>query len=176
MAAILLPLSVIPPRWGVPLLTVAALAAPALRMYAMYFPEGPTYSARGSYCALSSEPLVLSDLDRLAEINLRIIFAEMNGWPVAVMALGLCTTLALRGRWGTVAAWVTVAVFVVFAGVFTIPYVVQVISDGCTSTIRFGGWRLVTYSPVLHYLAGAVLVAFLASVRTRERLSDRRWR
>ncbi|MEV1005649.1 hypothetical protein [Nonomuraea sp. NPDC050202] len=42
VAAILLPLSAPPPRWGVPSLTLAALAAPAMRTFSLYFPEGPT--------------------------------------------------------------------------------------------------------------------------------------
>lgn len=168
MAAILLPLSAIPPRWGVPVLTLAALTAPALRTFSLYFPEGPTYSTQGSYCPLSSEPIVLTDIGWLVEINWQTVSAELNGWPTAVMALGLSATLALRGRWGIVAAWLTVALFVVNAGVFTIPYAVQIISDGCTDTIQFGGWDIVMYGPVLHYVAGAVLVAFLALIRREE--------
>ncbi|SDI63055.1 hypothetical protein [Nonomuraea jiangxiensis] len=168
MAAILLPLSAIPPRCGVPLLTVAALAAPALRTFSLYFPEGPTYSTQGFVCPLSSEPIVFTDVGWLIEINWQTISAELNGWPTAVMALGLCATLALRGRWGIAAAWLTAALFLVIAGVFTIPYAVEIISDGCTDTLRFGGWDIVESGPILHYLAGAVLVTFLALIRREE--------
>lgn len=168
MAAILLPLSAIPPRWGVPALTLAALTAPALRTFSLYVPEGPTYSTRGFVCPLSSEPIIFSDVGWLLNINWQTISAELNGRPTAVMALCLCAILALRGGWVKVAAWSTVALFVVIAGVFTIPYAVQIISDGCTDTIRFGGWDIVTYGPILHYAAGAVLVAFLALIRREE--------
>ncbi|MFI7617638.1 hypothetical protein ACIBP6_41085 [Nonomuraea terrae] len=150
------------------MLTLAALAAPALRTFSLYFPEGPTYSTEGFTCPLSSEPLVLTDVGWLIEINWRTISAELNGWPTAVMALGLCAVLALRGRWGVAAAWLTAALFVVIAGVFTIPYAVQIISDGCTDTIQFGGWDIVMYGPILHYVAGAVLVTFLAFIRRQE--------
>ncbi|MGR6912857.1 hypothetical protein ACU635_01205 [[Actinomadura] parvosata] len=66
------------------------------------------------------------------------------------------------------AAWLTAALFVLIAGVFSIPYAVQIISDGCTDSIQFGGWDIVMYGPILHYVAGAVLVAFLALIRREE--------
>lgn len=149
------------------MLAVGALAAPALRTFSLYFPEGSTYSTEVFVCPLSSE-LVLTDVGWLIEINWRTISAELNGWPTAVMALGLCAILALRGRWGIAAAWLTSVLFVVIAGVFTIPYAVEIISDGCTDTLRFGGWEIVESGPILHYLAGAVLVAFLALIRREE--------
>ncbi|AQZ67217.1 hypothetical protein BKM31_42355 [[Actinomadura] parvosata subsp. kistnae] len=149
-------------------LTLAALAAPALRTYSLYFPEGPTYSTKGFACPLSSEPLAPTDIGWLTELNWRTVSADLNGWPTAVMALGLCAVLVLRGRWGVAAAWLTAALFVVIAGVFSIPYAVQVSLDDCTETIRFGGWDIVMYGPILHYVAGAVLVAFLALIRREE--------
>ncbi|WP_132627567.1 hypothetical protein [Nonomuraea mesophila] len=151
------------------MLTSAALAAPALRTFSWYFPEGPTYSMEALTCPLSAEPLVLTDVGLLVEVNWRTISAELNGWPTAVMALGLCAVLALRGRWGVAAARLTAALFVVIAGVFTIPYAVQIISDGCTDTMRFGGWDIILYGPILHYVAGAVLVTFLALILREER-------
>jgi hypothetical protein len=112
--------------------------------------------------------MALTDVGRLAEIDWQTVTAELNGWPTAVMALGLSATLALRGRWGMVAAWLTVALFVIIAGVFTIPYAVQFVSEGCTDTLRLGGWDIVKFGPILHYLAGAVLVTFLALIRREE--------
>ncbi|MEV1005650.1 hypothetical protein [Nonomuraea sp. NPDC050202] len=67
-----------------------------------------------------------------------------------------------------VAAWLTAALFVIIAGVFTIPYAVQFVSEGCTDTLRLGGWGIVKFGPILHYLAGAVLVTFLALIRREE--------
>ncbi|MER6509407.1 hypothetical protein ABT158_21475 [Nonomuraea sp. NPDC001636] len=62
----------------------------------------------------------------------------------------------------------TVALFVVFAGVFSLPYAVRVIMDGCRDTLEFGGLDIVRFGPMLHYSAGAVLVTFLALVRRAE--------
>ncbi|MFI7691672.1 hypothetical protein ACIBQ6_21570 [Nonomuraea sp. NPDC049655] len=168
MAAVLLPLSAIPPRWGVPLLTLAALAAPALRTLQWRLSGGPTYSAHGYACPLSAEPWKPGKFDWLVEINWGTISAELSGWPTGVMALGLCATLALRGGWGACAAWVTVALFVVFAGVFSLPYAVRVILDDCRETLEFGGWDIVRFGPILHYSMGAVLATFLALVRRAE--------
>lgn len=168
MAAPLLPLPAIPPRWGLPLLTLAALAAPALRTAWWYFPEGPTYSTQGFVCPLSAEPPFHADVGWLTEINWRTMSAELNGWSTAVMALGLSATLALRGRWRTIAGWTTAALFVVIAGLFTIPYAIEIVSDGCRDTLRFGGWGIVEYGPHLHYLTGAVLVVFLTLVSQGE--------
>jgi hypothetical protein len=164
----LLPLPQIPPRWGIPLLTLAALAAPASRTAWWYFPEGPTY--KGSTCPLSAGPLVFQDVGWLLEINWRTMSAELNGWPTAVMVLGLSAVLVLRGRWGAVAGWVTAALFVVIAMVFTIPFAVEVVSDDCWSTLRFGGWKIIEVGPIAHYLAGAVLVMFLSLLRRDETL------
>ncbi|MBT2231657.1 hypothetical protein [Nonomuraea sp. NEAU-A123] len=163
MAALVLPLPVIPPRWGVPLLSLAALAAPASRTVWRYFLEGPAYGFVRISCA---DPF--ANIGWLIEINGQTTSAESNGWPTAVMALGLSATLASRGKWGTIAGWMTAVLFVVIAGVFTIPYAVQVVMDGCMDTLRFGGWHIVESGPILHYLTGAVLVMFLTLVRREE--------
>ncbi|GAA3246603.1 hypothetical protein GCM10020216_076400 [Nonomuraea helvata] len=118
MAAVLLPLPVVPPRWRVASLTLAALAAPALRTVWWYFPEGPAYSTH-RFIRFSCDVFPFANVGWLIEIHGWTISAELNGWPTAVMALGLSATLARRGRWGTVAGWMTAALFVVIAGVFT---------------------------------------------------------
>ncbi|MEU1720390.1 hypothetical protein [Nonomuraea sp. NPDC005692] len=117
---------------------------------------------------MSAEPWTPGKFDWLIEINWATVSAELHGWPTGVMALGLCATLALRGRWGVFAAWVTVVLFVVFAGVFSLPYAVRVILGDCRETLQFGGWDIVRFGPMLHYFVGAVLVAFLALVRRAE--------
>ncbi|MFI7419437.1 hypothetical protein [Nonomuraea sp. NPDC049684] len=117
---------------------------------------------------MSAEPWKPGKFDWLIEINWGTFSAELAGLPTGVMALGLCATLALRGGWGVVAAWVTAALFVVIAGVFSLPYAVRVILDGCRDALEFGGWNIVRFGPVLHYLAGAVLVTFLALVLRAE--------
>ncbi|MEV6038275.1 hypothetical protein AB0L65_44500 [Nonomuraea sp. NPDC052116] len=99
------------------------------------------------------------------EINWHAVSAESYGWPTLMMALGLSATLALRSRWGTLAGWLTAALFVVVAIVFTIPYAFEIVSDSCVYTFRFVGWDVVERGPFLHYLAGAVLVLFLTQVR-----------
>ncbi|MEU7862236.1 hypothetical protein [Nonomuraea sp. NPDC049141] len=148
-------------------MTLAALAAPALRTVWRYFPEGPAYSTR-SFLRFSCADYPFANVGWLIDINGQTISAEMNGWPTAVMAFGLSATLALRGRWGTIAGWLTAALFVMIAGVFTIPFAIQVVMDGCMDTLRFGGWKIVESGPILHYLAGAVLVMFLTLVRREE--------
>lgn len=171
MAALLLPLPVIPPRSALPLLTLAALAAPASRTAWWTFLAGPSYSYTGGVCPLGARPHVFPDGDRLAGIIWEIVAAEANGRPLAVMALGLSAMLALRGRWGVIAGWVTAASSVVIAVVFTIPYAIRIVTEGCVQTLRFGGWDIV-YGPFPHHLAGAVLVMFLALVLREE--ADRR--
>ncbi|MFI7057681.1 hypothetical protein ACWDOR_26285 [Streptosporangium canum] len=176
--ALLLPLPQIPPRWGTPLLTLAALAAPASRTVWWYFPEGPTYTTEGFVCPLGVEPRVFQDAGWLIEINWRTISAELNGWPTVVMALGLSAVLALRGRWVTIAGWVTAALFVVIAVVFTTPFAIEIVTDECRETVHFGGWNIVKTGPIMHYLAGAVLVVFLSLLRRDETdryASVRRW-
>ncbi|WP_433248760.1 hypothetical protein ACQPYK_01110 [Streptosporangium sp. CA-135522] len=149
-------------------MTLAALAAPALRTVWWYFPEGPTYTAEGFACPLSAEPYVFQDVGWLIEISWRTISAELNGWPTAVMALGLSVVLALGGRWGTIAGWVTAALFVVIAVLFTIPFAIEIVTDDCRDTLRFGGWKIIEAGPAMHYLAGAVLVIFLSLLRRDE--------
>ncbi|MEV6868503.1 hypothetical protein AB0M44_46965 [Streptosporangium subroseum] len=156
-----------PPRWGIPLLTLAALAAPASRTVWWYL-EGLTHTTEGFYCPLSAGPYVFQDVDWLIEINWRTIDAELNGWPTAVMVLGLGAVLALRGRWGTIAGWVTAAMFVVIAVVFTIPFAIEIVTDDCRNTLRFGGWNIIKVGPIMHYLGGAVLVMFLSLFRRDE--------
>lgn len=153
-------------------MALAALAAPALRTLQRRLSGGPSHSARGYACPLSAEPWKPGKFDWLIEINWGTVSAELSGWPTGVMALGLCATLALRGGWGAFAAWVTVALFVVFAGVFSLPYAVRVIMDGCRDTLESGGLDIVRFGPMLHYSAGAVLVTFLALVRRAETGGD----
>ncbi|MEV4367481.1 hypothetical protein AB0J71_10445 [Nonomuraea sp. NPDC049637] len=117
---------------------------------------------------MSAEPWKPGKFDWLIEINWATVSADLSGWPTGVMALGLCATLALRGGWGVFAAWVTAALFVVIAGLFSLPYAVRVVVDGCQETLEFGGWNIVRFGPILHYVAGAVLVTFLALVRRAE--------
>ncbi|WP_326823855.1 hypothetical protein [Streptosporangium sp. NBC_01756] len=149
-------------------MTLAALVAPASRTVRWYFPAGPTYTAEGFACPLSAEPHVFQDVGWLIEINWRTISAELNGWPTAVMALGLSAVLALRGRWSTIAGWMTAALFVVIAVVFTTPFAIEIVTDGCQDTLHFGGWNIVEAGPIMHYLAGAVLVIFLSLLRRDE--------
>ncbi|MER6176423.1 hypothetical protein [Streptosporangium sp. NPDC001681] len=149
-------------------MTLAALAAPASRTVWWYFPEGSVSTAEGFTCPLSAEPYVFQDVGWLIEINWRTITAELNGWPTAVMVLGLGAVLALRGRWGTIAGWVTAALFVVIAVVFTIPFAIEIVTDDCRNTLRFGGWNIIKVGPVMHYLGGAVLVMFLSLLRRDE--------
>ncbi|GAA4208303.1 hypothetical protein GCM10022252_73270 [Streptosporangium oxazolinicum] len=149
-------------------MTLAALAAPASRTVWWYFQEGPTSEVKGFTCPLSAEPYVFQDVGWLIEINWRTISAELNGWPTVVMALGLSAVLALRGRWSTIAGWVTTALFVVIAVVFTIPFAIELVTDDCRNTLHFGGWNIIEVGPVMHYLGGAVLVMFLSLLRRDE--------
>ncbi|MEV8630898.1 hypothetical protein AB0395_04505 [Streptosporangium sp. NPDC051023] len=133
-----------------------------------YFPEGPIYESELFICPADAEPYVFQDVGWLIEINWRTMSAELNGWPTVVMALGLAAVLALRGRWSTIAAWVTAALFAVIAVVFTIPFAIEMVTDDCRETLRFGGWNIVETGPIMHYLAGAVLVVFLSLFRRYE--------
>ncbi|MFD1544561.1 hypothetical protein [Nonomuraea guangzhouensis] len=117
------------------------LAAPALRTVWWYFPEGPDYSTQ-SFIRISCAIEPFANVGWLIDINGETI--------------------------GTIAGWVTAALFVVIAGVFTIPYAIQIVMDGCMDTLRFGGWKIVESGPILHYSAGAVLVMFLMLVRRAE--------
>lgn len=83
------------------------------------------------------------------------------------MALGLSATLALPRVWGTIAGWVTVAVFVVIAVVFTIPFAVEIV-PACVETLRFRGWDIVEFGPIVYYVVGVVLVMFLLLLRRYE--------
>ncbi|WP_344921299.1 hypothetical protein [Streptosporangium oxazolinicum] len=120
---------------------------------------------KGFTCPLSAKPYVFQDVGWLMEINWRTISAELDGWPTVVMALGLSAVLTLRGRWGTIAGWVTAALFVVIAVLFTIPFAIDIVTDGCQNTFRFGGWNIIAAGPVMHYLGGTVLVMFLLLLR-----------
>ncbi|GII84552.1 hypothetical protein Ssi03_25420 [Sphaerisporangium siamense] len=142
--------------------------APAWRTFWLYFPEGPVYETRGFVCPLAAEPYTFHEFEWLVEINWRTISAELNGWPSAVMAVGLSAVLALPRRWGTIAGWVTAALFGVIAVVFTSPYAVRVVSDRCVDTLHFGGWDIIEAGPIMHYLSGAVLVVFLSLFRRGE--------
>ncbi|MFI0417340.1 hypothetical protein [Spongiactinospora sp. 9N601] len=146
------------------MLTAAALVVPALRTLWWWFPEGPKFTMGGFYCPLGAEPHVL-DHEWLDALTVVTLSAELDGVPAAVMALCLSAILAFRGRWSAVAGWVTAALFVLIAGVFTIPYAVQIVSDGCARVLRFGGWDIVTSGVLQHYLAGAALVVLLTGVR-----------
>ena len=147
---------------------MAALVAPASRTAWWDFPEEPAYYWTSSVCPLSGEPPVFTDIGWLAEINWATMSAESNGWPTAMMALGLSATLVLRGRRGTIAGWMTAALFVVIAVVFTMPYAIEIVSDGCMDTLRFRGWDIVAYGPLLHYVSSALLVMFLTLVLREE--------
>ncbi|MEU4233555.1 hypothetical protein AB0F17_55515 [Nonomuraea sp. NPDC026600] len=149
-------------------MNLAALAAPASRTAWWDFLEELAYYWTSSVCPLSSEPPVFTDVGWLVEIHWATMFAELNGWPTAVMALGLSAALALGGRRGAIAGWMTAALFVVIAVMFTMPYAIEIVSDGCMDTLRFGGWDIVEYGPLLQYVTGAVLVMFLALVRREE--------
>ncbi|SDJ22973.1 hypothetical protein SAMN05421874_101136 [Nonomuraea maritima] len=152
---------------------LAALAAPASRTIWRHLPEEAIYRTVFIRCpfALAEDAPVYAgppgyeDVGWLMEINWQVVSAESYGWPTLTMALGLSATLALRGRRGTLAGWLTAALFVVVAIVFTIPDAFEIVSDNCVYTLRFVGWDLVERGPFLHYLAGAVLVLFLTQVR-----------
>lgn len=148
-------------------MTLAALAAPASRTVWWHLQEWSTYT-RGFTCPLSAESYVLQDVGWLTEISWRTVSAESNGWPTAVMVLGLGAVLALRGRWGTIAGWATAALFVVIAVVFTIPFAIEVVTDECRNALRFRGWNIIAAGPVMHYVGGAVLVVFLSLLRRDE--------